>query len=566
MSDFRIKLLGLAALATVFTGISYGQVSCNTTATSGIQEPSGLNTVSPILDRAESEADLVSDVILYCPASPAVAAGELTVFASLPVSSKAITGATGFSGTAGNSEAILQICPAQSVGVGCTVISPTTGVSTTAANTVFYQGVVSGSIVTFSGVNFIADFTAQISNIRVNLSGSAVGSTPLPITESIFAGSNGLATVVYNNVTVGYGLKSLVTPSLTLNSFNQPNITPYTVCGGYGGSTTVGGSTAAFTVVVAETFGGFFKTQTGLNDAMTPIVVLQNGEQGSLQVAGTANAGIGTAASGTEFTVTVANVPSAATIYLPSTITGADGASTLALTGTPTVIAAGKHFAGLVAFTPSSGTVIATYQVTASSSAIVESFNVPVYLGFASNAVAAQGPITVLVAYAPVAAITGQATSIPDFAPTSNSPLNGSSISVCQTSLLFPFVTNQLGFDTGIVLANTSTDNLGIAGASAATAQAGTCALNFYGAGAPTPNTGVAAPGGSQASGTTNAFQLSSVAPGFQGYVIAVCTYLYGHGYAFVEYDLTQNNGIAEGYLALVIGDRGQAPAETLTN
>jgi hypothetical protein len=224
----------------------------------------------------------------------------------------------------------------------------------------------------------------------------------------------------------------------------------------------------------------------------------------------------------------------------------------------------GKPFAGLVAFTPSSGTVTATYQVTASNSAQVETFTVPVALGFAANAVAAQGPITALVAYAPVAALTGLATSIPDFAPTANSPLNGSAIVVCQTSLLFPFVTNQLGFDTGIVLSNTSTDNLGVAGASAATPQAGSCALNFYGAGAPTPNTGVAAPGGSQATGTTNAFQLSSVAPGFQGYVIAVCTYLYGHGYAFIEYDLTQNNGIAEGYLPLVITDRGQAPAEAL--
>jgi len=523
-------------------------------------EPTSLNTTSPILDRAESEADLVSDVILLCPSSTTTANGELTVFASLPVSSKSITGATGggngtttalaaaavFSGTAGNSEAVLAICAAQALGTGCTGVA-----------SVYYQGTVSGSIISFTGVTFPAAFTAQISNVRLNFSGAAIGSTPTPETVSIFAGSNGLATVVYNNVIVGYGLKSLVTPFITTPPF--PTINSYTVCGGNNS-----GVTPAFTVSVGETFGGFFKTQTGLSSGGG--TVLQNGEQGSLLLP-SASASIGTAASGTEFTVTVANVPSAATIYLPPTITGTGAtASTLTLTGTPTIIAVGKPFAGLVAFTPTSGSVTATYQVTASNSAQVEVFGVPVAIGFAPNTVSAQGAITALVAYAPVAALTGQATSIPDFAPTGNTPLNGSVITVCQTSLLFPFVTNQVGFDTGIVLANTSTDPLGIAGASSVTAQAGTCALNFYGAGAPTPNTGVAAPGGSQATGTTNAFQLSSVAPGFQGYVIAVCTYQYGHGYAFIEYDLTANNGIAEGYLALVITDRGQAPSEFLTN
>jgi hypothetical protein len=177
MSDFRIKLLGLAALATVFTGLSYGQVSC-LTAPGGTLEPTSLNTVSPILDRAESEADLVSDVILLCPSSTATANGQLTVFASLPVSSKAVTGATGggtglpagyalpaagtFSGTAGNSEAVLTICPAQAIGTGCSAVA-----------SAYYQGTVSGSIVSFSGVVFPASFTAQISNIRLNLSGAA---------------------------------------------------------------------------------------------------------------------------------------------------------------------------------------------------------------------------------------------------------------------------------------------------------------------------------------------------------------------------------------------------------
>jgi hypothetical protein len=552
MSDFRVKLLGLAAVATVFAGMSYGQVSCLTGGAGTPLEPTSLNTTSPILDRAESEADLVSDVILLCPDSTLTSNGTLTVFSSLPVSSKVAAAAT-LSGTAGNSEAILTICPAQALGTGC--INPTTLVAV--GGSTFYQGTVSGSIVTFSGVTFPAAFTAQISNIRVNLSGSAIGSTPTPITESIFAGTNGLATVVYNNVTVGYGLKSLVTPSILANAFG-PIVTNYTVCQG---STT---AATSFTVVLAETFGGFFKTQTGVNSVPPPVSAIQNGEQGSYQIAG--NTVIGTAASGTQFTLTFANLPSVATVYLPPTVnfTAQTAAGpppvvstvgTLSLPATSVPVAAPSPFAGLVAYTPSSGTVTATYTVTASSAAYVETFNVPVVVGFAANAASAQGPVTVLAAYAPAAALTGQATSIPDFAPTSNTPLNGSTISICQTSLLFPFVTNQLGFDTGLVLSNTSTDPLGIAGKSFATPQAGACTLNFYGAGAPTSGS-AAAPGGAAATGTTNAFLLSSVAPGFQGYMIAVCANLWEHGFAYIAYDLTQTNGATMGYLAEVISDR----------
>jgi len=557
MSDFRLRFLGLTAIATLFAGVSYGQVSCATVAGGTTNFPSALNTSSPILDRAESEADLVSDVILYCPNSSAVSNGQLTVFSSLPVSSKVVTATTtlaGFSGNPGNSEAVLQICapqgPGASAGTGCTNNTPAGNV--TVGGTTFYQGTVSGSIVSFSGVSFPAGgFTAQISNVRVNLSGAAIGSTPTPITESVFAGTNGLATVVYNNLTVGYGLKSLTTPFITLNAFGQPNVTNYTVCSG-----NAFGAGPAFTVSLGETFGGFFKTQTGVSSSAAGTVILQNGEQGSFQLAG-ASAAIGTAASGTEFTLTFANVPSVATIYVPPTIqtstpVGATPA-TITLTGNPTILSAPSPWAGLVAFTPSSGAVTVTYQVTASNAAQVETFLVPVSLGFASNAAAAQGPITVLAAYAPAAALTGQATSVPDFAPTSNAPLNASAINICQTSLLFPFVTNQLGFDTGIVLANTSTDPF-VVGASA-TPQSGTCTLSFYGAGAPTGGS-AASPGGSQVTATSNAFLLSSVAPGFQGYMIAVCTYLYGHGFAYIAYDLTQNNGATMGYVANVMAPR----------
>ena len=111
---------------------------------------------------------------------------------------------------------------------------------------------------------------------------------------------------------------------------------------------------------------------------------------------------------------------------------------------------------------------------------------VPVYVGFAANSAAAQTAITANYPYAPaVAALTGPAPAVPQFVASTFTAANGSIISNCQTTLLFPFVTNQLGFDTGFAIANTSVDNLALGGKSLAAAQSGTCQLFFYGPTAP---------------------------------------------------------------------------------
>ena len=49
----------------------------------------------------------------------------------------------------------------------------------------------------------------------------------------------------------------------------------------------------------------------------------------------------------------------------------------------------------------------------------------------------------------------------PRFLDTSGSPKNIVTIIRCTTTLLFPFVTNQAGFDTGIAISNTSDDWIG---------------------------------------------------------------------------------------------------------
>jgi len=342
--------------------------------------------------------------------------------------------------------------------------------------------------------------------------------------------------------------------------------TNYTVCTGNGSAFAAGSN--SFTVNINELVSGAFLPQGG---------GAVQGEQGQY----ISGANIGTANSGDVINVALANVPGSATIWVPQTI--AVGGTTLTIANS-TAAASGPYSAAptapalplpnapYVAFTPTSNAVTIPYTVTTSAVAGPTTFPVNVVMAFAANSAASQSAVTVAVSYGPAAAaLSGPATSIPTFLAGTPTTANGSVINICQTSLLYPFVTNQLGFDTGIVIANTSTDNLATGGKSIAAAQAGTCTLSFYGSGAPSPATGVADPGGSTASGTTHAFLLSAVAPGFQGYMIATCPFQFGHGFGFLAYNLTQNNGAVEGYIAEVmlrapaIGPAASTAAEGIT-
>src|SRR5262245_2907765 len=103
-------------------------------------------------------------------------------------------------------------------------------------------------------------------------------------------------------------------------------------------------------------------------------------------------------------------------------------------------------------------------------------------------------------------------------------PAGTCSDSDTKTYLLFPFVTNQSGFDTSISIANTGLDPFGTTGAS------GTCTLNFFGTSAPVP---VTTP--SIAKGTVSVSLTSTLAAGFQGYMIAVCSFPFAHGWQFLS-------------------------------
>ncbi len=219
----------------------------------------------------------------------------------------------------------------------------------------------------------------------------------------------------------------------------------------------------------------------------------------------------------------------------------------------------------------------ATYEVVDSDVNTIESATIPVSVAFISNTsqgVPAPGQITANVGFAPAGGpLAGIQTAdpnapIPRFCDNSV-PRNVFAINLCNCNLLFPFVTNQSGFNTGIAIANTSLDPY-----DGTSTQRGKVTLFYYGGTAPanpappsntTKGTGSLAgmvPGGCElvltllnGGGVANCRALGTstttidATPGFQGYIIAVSQFQYCHGFAFISD--TTSTMLAEGYLAI---------------
>jgi hypothetical protein len=123
------------------------------------------------------------------------------------------------------------------------------------------------------------------------------------------------------------------------------------------------------------------------------------------------------------------------------------------------------------------------------------------------------------------------------------------------TTLLFPFVTNQAGFDTGIAISNTSLDTVGTP------AQSGTCTISYFGTtsgGGPAPpaqTTNAPVPGGGQLTlviSSGGGFGINGT-PGFQGYIMVTCNFQYAHGFAFITDGPIGTAKTASSYLALIV-------------
>jgi hypothetical protein len=216
--------------------------------------------------------------------------------------------------------------------------------------------------------------------------------------------------------------------------------------------------------------------------------------------------------------------------------------------------------------TVTNGSATAVWEVLNTNPNANETLRFGVYESFTSNVAQNSPPpgtATVNLSFAPAppafSASAGAAASstltIPRFIADPNAARNIFNVNICRTILLYPYVTNIQGFDTGLAIANTSTDPFGTG------AQAGSCDLNWYQG----TNNPAKTNSGTIASGTVYTNLASTAVPGFNGYMIAVCNFQYAHGFAFVS-DVGARN-LAMGYLALVIPDpgTGSRPANPLS-
>jgi len=474
-----------------------------------------------------------------------------------------------------------------------------------------FWGIVSGNSVTFNGVPILAPGTTaysriyRITNVRVNASAITGGTLPGNIIADVAI--QGPTSVSVNNsaLTTGYVAQSLKTSirSATDGSTLSQNLLQCSTSGGFSYNSTTSLSTTTPAVFenlrYSEQFASAFKTRvnptaTGATSG-TGWTAEQNipgnnflSESGFTPYVGAAPVYYGgnstyvpgLADFGTRLAAVFSNVPAGISIYAPISVTNSNGTAT---NTTVTLIPSATYLYGagslvglpatttspinLVALPISNGTATAVWEVTTTNTAATENVDIPIYILYTASPGTNSpgiGTITVNQRYAPVAAdIGGTITSasssqpIPRFIDTS-SATTFANVVQCTTSLLFPYVTEIAGFDTGLAIANTSTDPFGT------TAQAGTCTLYWYGTAAPA-NTVTA----SVASGTVWAGLTSILAPGFNGYMIATCNFQFAHGFAFVS-DLGARN-LAMGYLALIMNGptgsfRPTPSAESLEN
>jgi hypothetical protein len=459
-----------------------------------------------------------------------------------------------------------------------------------------FQGLVSGFQVTFQGVPVLPPVTAgltrvfRFTNIRANAAGvpAGLGGVGQLLANIIISGSTSVP--VSNPVqTVGFVQTSLTTSLRASNSTSGGSNHGFQQCNNV---------TTGFVNLLrySENFATAFKTRVvaTANNTGQAGPVNQNipggifNSESDFVTTALANAGL--ADFGTRLRAVFSNVPSGVRLFVSTT--NVLNGTTIAPAPSPIGGTSTSPFAqlvvsetapdsnGFVPAVPVSGTcgqtsgftgcgnltlaeipvingvATAVWEVVNTNPAQNEDFFFGAFVSFAgnqANGTPPAGTSTVDMSYAPVIANSAVASAtlpIPRFVDLST-PVNNFNIGLCRTILLFPYVTNAIGLETGIAIANTSTDPLG-----QATPQAGTCAFTLYGnQSVPTwnPNKTILS-GNSNASTSDWAFTLSSVpgvATGFQGYMIAVCNFQYAHGFAYIS-DVGVRN-LSMGYLALVL-------------
>lgn len=313
-----------------------------------------------------------------------------------------------------------------------------------------------------------------------------------------------------------------------------------------------------------QTESGFYKAGAPPATADWPDTITSTSGVDRGRVRGTVSGTLGLADHGTRLIARFTNVPAGVRLFVqtaadlriigPNTVSG----SLRLIQADPNCAGpyspAAANTAGYTEVTIVGGTGSACWEVLTTDTTAFERAVINVVVAYKSNTAAnlpglgtsnANGNLAPL---STVATAGGAGVAIPRFIDTAVSR-RIFTINACVTNLLFPFVTNQAGFDTGLAISNTSKDPFGTA------VQTGACTVNFYGEIAGSDVT-LSYPSPSITGGEHFVWTLSNggavqATAGFQGYIIAQCAFQYAHGYAFISDVGVQR--IAQGYLALVM-------------
>jgi hypothetical protein len=511
----------------------------------------------------------------------------------------------------------LSVCDPTNATAGvCAITGNGTGVGTyngTAGRPNVFQGRQTGvNQITFFGVPIDPPGTSntriiRVTNVRANANQLGVSSTLVPTQITMYVSITGSTSVPVNNPqqTVAFvqpGLSSSVRNAVSFIQCNDANVdiakdaTKTLNSGGQSGQQflvrfdegfgsawkvrniaqvlAAAGSEPTATDQNQNVPGAVYNTEAGFQNNTTD--PSPNPPGATTSVPGTAVfpsvRGLnlaGVANQGTRLAVTLNAIPNGSQIFLPTrvnlvapitgNITGYALLTTTDANGAGAFSAVSGNSSGLAPVSVFNGTGIAVYEVMRSDPFNIERMEVKVAVAFVANAgnnLPAPGvQSTATTGFAPLSNVgtASDTAPIPRFAP-SGTPKNDFIINKCSCNILFPFVTNQQGFDTGVAIANTSVDPFGT------TPQAGILTLNYYGTGvAPgfSQPTNAPVPGGQEVLFTLSGGGNFGIAatPGFQGYIIAQSQFQFCHAFAYISAQgaLPTAPGASEGYLGIIL-------------
>lgn len=547
MVEFRKAFLLLPVL--VFsTGLVSAQISpLQCTANAGV----------PPIARAEGVAEEVGQVIINClggastASSAAIPTINVQIFLNTNITSRLLDS------TGTRSEALLLIDEpvgleqVEAVGVPftgqVTAVGDGTYKTPNAAGrpTVFGAQQASPNSLVWLNIPFDPPGTGnknrviRLVNVRANANQLGVGSSLIPNQISMFISVSGTASLALNN------------PQLTV-AFIQPGMKFSATSATYNQCEP---GSRNYTITFAEMFGTAFRVQRSVGNQDVPGSIYNTESMFYSSTFTGLGIGAGLATQGTRLSARFSNVPANVTLSVPVSVTN-DVVNDLGVVtqsnDLATLVSAGTNGStanatGVVTLTGGAGAAV--YEIMRSNAGNIGKLDIPVTVAFTANPLPGLGTATVAGNYAPVAVtLTASTEAVPRFVENPQSATTFT-INSCRTNLLFPFVSNQASFDTGIAISNTSKDPFGTV------VQRGACTLNYYSAtNAPAAQTSIVINEGEQLIfnlSLGNATQNITATAGFQGYIIASCNFQYAHGFAFLS--TPTQGGIAQGYLALVM-------------